>query len=296
MTQDFTNKVAIVTGAGKGLGRAYAIWLARRGARLVVNNRVHPDQPSSAEAVAAEIRAFGGEAISDHAAAGDDPDSAIAMVTRAREHFGGLDILICNAGITDDVDFGSMSHALMRQVMDINFWGSVHAVQAALPLMFARSFGRIVLSTSQAGLFGQRRATLYSASKAALIGFSRGVALDIGREITGRDVTINCVAPAAFTPMSKSKLKPEWAEIMSPFKVAPAVGWLCSDACQESGMIFNVGGGHVRRARIVENAPVDIVGDDLSTCFPDLDSFENLVEARSSYDSGRLLIPELYED
>lgn len=294
MALRFDGKVALVTGAGKGLGRAYALWLAQRGARVVVNNRTRPGQDSSAQSVVDEILANGGEAVADHHEAGDDPDAAIAMVEATISAFGKLDLLVCNAGITDNVDFAAMPVDLMRQVMDVNFWGSVHAVQAALPGMIDRRFGRIVLSTSQAGLFGQRRAAIYSASKAALIGLARGIGLDIARARTGIDVAINCVAPAAYTPMSAPMLKGEWQETMSPFKVAPVVGWLCSEACVESGMVYNTGGGHVRRARIMENAPVDLVDDDMAACFPALDSCEDMVEAGSSFESGRILIPELY--
>jgi NAD(P)-dependent dehydrogenase (short-subunit alcohol dehydrogenase family) len=290
MSLNFENRVAIVTGAGKGLGRAYAIWLAERGARIVVNNRIHPDTPSSAEAVVREIRDAGGTAVADHSAV-DDEAGGEAMAQTALKAFGRLDILINNAGIVDDALFTDLSLDRMRRIMDINFWGSLYPTRAAFPIMLEQGYGRIVLSCSQAGLYGQKEGSLYGASKSALIGFGR----TLGREVPeGVDLRINLITPAAYTPMSARSVDTKWSDYMSPFKVCPAVGWLASDKCQESGIILNAGAGRVRRARIVEGPVVDIVGDDISNCFPALDDLSNPVEAGSSFESGMILMPELF--
>lgn len=290
MAMDFSGRVAIVTGAGKGLGRAYAHWLAERGASVVVNNRAHAGRPSSAEAVAQEIRAKGGIAIADYHAV-DDEKAGAAMVETAVREFGKLDILVNNAGIVDDLPLGEMPLAKMHEVMNINFWGSLYPTRAALPHMMKEGYGRVVLSSSQAGLYGQKDAALYAASKAALIGFARAVGREIGDKA---DVRINVVTPAAYTPMSMKVLPLEWEDYLSPFKVAPVVGWLSSEACGESGMIFNAGAGRVRRARIIEGPAVKIENDDMNGCFPQVDAIADTEEAASSFHSGRELMPELF--
>lgn len=290
MSLDFENRVAIVTGAGKGLGRAYAKWLAERGAKVIVNNRIHPDTPSSAEAVVQEICDAGGIAVADHHSVEDDAGGA-AMIQNALNIFGRLDILINNAGIVDDALFNDMSLERMRRVMDINFWGSLYPTRAAFPVMLEQGYGRIVLSCSQAGLYGQKENSLYGASKSALIGFGRGLSREVSDEM---DVGINLIMPAAYTPMSSRTVDAKWADFMSSSKVAPVVGWLASDKCRESGLILNAGAGRVRRARIVEGPAVEIVGDDLSSCFPAIDDLSNPVEAGSSFESGMVLMPELF--
>jgi NAD(P)-dependent dehydrogenase (short-subunit alcohol dehydrogenase family) len=288
MKQEFMEQVVLITGAGKGLGRAYAHWFAAAGAKVVVNNRVHPGVPSSAQAVVAEIAQLGGTAIAEQSSV-ETEDGAGTMIATALGHFGRIDALICNAGISEDVPFQTFPLEEMHRVMNINFWGSLYPLRAALPGMIASNFGRIVLSTSQAGLFGQRRATLYSASKAALIGLARGLALDLRKH----DIHINLIAPAAYTPMASAKVDARWAQFMAPEKVAPLVGWMASRDCRHSGMIFNSGAGRVRRARIMECQPVHF-DDDFASCLPMLDDMNGALEAKESYDSGRVLMPEMF--
>ncbi|KHK89085.1 SDR family NAD(P)-dependent oxidoreductase [Novosphingobium malaysiense] len=290
MGPNYEDQVVIVTGAGKGLGRAYSLWFAERGAKVVVNNRSHPGKPSSAEAVVEEIRARGGTAVADHSAV-DREDAGECLVETALAAFGRVDALVNNAGIVDDIPFLDMPLAKMREVMEINFWGSLFPTRGVLPVMLKQGYGRIVMSTSQAGLYGQKEATLYGASKAALIGLARALA----REIEGTcDLCVNIVAPAAYTPMSEKAFGPEWKEYVSPFKVAPVVGWLAGKDCRKSGMIFNAGAGRVRRARIIEGPAVEIVNDDMGGCFPQVDTFTDLVEAESSFHTGMVLMPELF--
>lgn len=291
MSVNYEGQVVMVTGAGKGLGRAYSLWFAERGAKVVVNNRSHPDRPSSAEAVVEEIRAKGGTAVADHSAV-DDENAGEGLIETALANFGRLDVLVNNAGIVDDIPFLEMPLAKMREVMDVNFWGTLFPTRAALPVMLKQGYGRIVFSTSQAGLYGQKEASLYAASKAALIGLAR----TLGREIGDKaDVRVNIIAPAAYTPMSAKAFAPEWKDYVSPFKVAPVVGWLASSDCRESGMIFNAGAGRVRRARIIEGPAVKIENDDMRGCFPEVDTIPDPQEAASSFHSGMKLMPELFE-
>ena len=171
---DFTGKVALVTGAGKTIGRGYAEWLGKHGAKVVVNNRSHPGVPSSAQEVADVINAAGGAAIIDEHAV-EDESSGKAMVQRAIDTFGRLDILICNAAITSEKKpLEELSLAEFNAIMQINFYGSLYPLMAALPGMIERNYGRIVLTTSVAGLCGMAGSVAYAASKTALVGVATG--------------------------------------------------------------------------------------------------------------------------
>lgn len=289
MNPRFDEKIVLITGAGKGLGRAYAEWFAARGATVVVNNRVHPGVPSAAQAVADAIVRGGGKAVADEHAVQNEAGSR-SMIQSVLHRFGRLDVLICNAGISDNTPFQQISVDKVREVIETNLWGTIYPLHAALPQMLAAGYGRIVLTTSQAGLFGQTGSVAYASSKAAMIGMARSIARDVGNA----DIRINLVAPAAYTSMSASDVDPKWSEYMSPAKVAPVVGWLCSDQCYASGMIFNAGAGRVRRVKILESAPVEIAGEDMGACWPALDDMSAAVEASSSFDSGRVLMPELF--
>ena len=289
MNLRFDKQVALITGAGKGLGRAYALWLAARGASVVVNNRVRPGAASSAQAVVEEITRAGGIALADEHAVESEAGAA-SMVEAAFSRFGRLDILICNAAISENVAFQEASLEHIRELLNVNLWGTIYVVHAALPRMLAARYGRVVLTTSQAGLYGQTGGTSYACSKSAMIGLARGIARDVGDV----DVKINTIAPAAYTPMSQKDVDARWSEFMSPFKVAPVVGWLCSSACNTSGLILNVGAGRIRRAKVMEGAAVEIKNEDVAACWPALDDMSNAVEAKSSFDSGMVLMPELF--
>jgi NAD(P)-dependent dehydrogenase (short-subunit alcohol dehydrogenase family) len=177
--QNFTGRVAIVTGAAKGLGRAYAEYLAARGARVIVNNRRRanalPDQ--TANAVVEIIRAAGGSAIASTHDVGD-PASGGAMVALALETYGRLDILVNNAGVPEGKPFAKMSIEEFRSVFDINFFGHLYVTHAAFKAMTKASYGRIVVSTSSAGLYANPGMPAYSSSKAGLIGLMRSLALE----------------------------------------------------------------------------------------------------------------------
>jgi NAD(P)-dependent dehydrogenase (short-subunit alcohol dehydrogenase family) len=239
--------------------------------------------------VVEEITQAGGKAIADEHAVQDEADSR-AMIDSVFDRFGRLDILICNAGIADNTPFQEIPLDRVREIMDVNFWGTLYPVHTALPRMLAAGYGRIVLTTSQAGLFGETGSVAYASSKAALIGMARSIARDVGEA----DIRVNLVAPAAYTPMSAKNLDAKWNEYMSPFKVAPVVGWLCSEACAGSGMIFNVGAGRVRRVRILESLPVEVPDGDLDKHWPELNEMKDAIEAKSSFGSGMVLMPELF--
>jgi NAD(P)-dependent dehydrogenase (short-subunit alcohol dehydrogenase family) len=254
---DLEGRVVIVTGAGKGLGRAYALDLARRGARVVVNNRwTDKRQPSSAEAVVAEIRALGGEAVADHGEA-ERAATGQALVDLALSTFGRLDAVVSNAGVPQTARLHRQTAEDFQRVFDINFQGAFHLVHAAWSALSAAPAGRIVLSASSAGLYGGDGMAAYAASKAALIGLVRGLAVE-GRR---RNLMINAIAPYAATAMTTPHLSAPLAERMDPSDVAPLVSWLVSEGCDISGQTLVSGGGRLRAAYAVEGPPVLLDGD-----------------------------------
>ena len=253
---DLRDRVVIVTGAGKGLGRAYALDLAQRGAAVVVNNRwVDQSQPSSADAVVAEIVAAGGRAVANHDAA-EAPETGAALVAQALAYFGRLDAVISNAGVPETKRLHRQTREGFQAIFDINFFGAFHLVQAAWPVLSEAKAGRIVVSASSAGLHGGDGMAAYASSKAALIGLVRGLAVE-GRP---RNLMINAIAPYAVTAMTEGHLTPGLAERMDPAAVAPLVAWLVSEACDVSGQTLVSGGGRVRAAFAVEGPPVALDG------------------------------------
>lgn len=247
-----TDRVVIVTGAGKGLGRAYALDLAGRGASVVVNNRwADRDAPSSAQAVAAEIRAAGGRAVANVDPA-EAPETGEALVALALAEFGRLDAVVSNAGVPETKRLHRQTREGFQRIFDVNFFGAFHLVQAAWPLLSEAPAGRIVVSASSAGLHGGDGMAAYASSKAALIGLVRGLAVE-GRP---RNVMINAIAPYAVTAMTEQHLAPGLAERMDPAAVAPLVAWLVSEQCDVTGQTLVSGGGRLRAAVAVEGAPV----------------------------------------
>jgi NAD(P)-dependent dehydrogenase (short-subunit alcohol dehydrogenase family) len=255
---DLTGRVIIVTGAGKGLGRAYALDLAQRGAAVVVNNRwVDRSQPSSADAVVAAILASGGRAVASYDAA-EAPESGELLVAKALKAFGRLDAVVSNAGVPQVQRFHRQTLEDFRRVFDINFFGALHLARAAWPVLSNAPAGRIVLSTSSAGLHGGDGMTAYASSKAALIGLCKGLATE-GR---ARNLMVNCIAPYAATAMTVDYTPADVLAQMPAEAVSPLVAWLASEACDVSGQTFVAGGGRVRAAASVEGPPVTL-GDEV---------------------------------
>ncbi|WP_313802153.1 SDR family NAD(P)-dependent oxidoreductase [Sphingobium sp.] len=287
---DFGGRVVLVTGAGRGIGRAYALWFAAHGASVVVNNRRHAGVPSAAEAVAAEIRANGGSAIPDEHSI-DTAEGNAAMVRTALDAFDRVDALVCNASINPTVRLPVQEIPMeeARRMMDINFWGTFHGIRAALPAMLDAGYGRIVVTTSAAGLYGQANLSIYAASKMALIGLMRGVQC----ETRPADIRINAISPYARTQMSEKAIPADHAELMSPARIAWVVGYLCSEACKRGGAILAAGAGRLRRTMIVEGAIVEPVDEDLTGLWPTLDDLHGVTEPRYVFDATKTMVPEL---
>ena len=282
-------KVIIVTGAGKGLGRAYAIQLGRSGAKVIVNNRWRDRaEPSSADAVVAEIAAAGGQAIASHHAA-DEPASGEAMVALAQERFGRLDGVLANAGVPESATFGRQTLADVHGVFDTNFFGTLHIVHAAWKIMLAQKYGRVVVSTSSAGLHGNHGMPAYSASKAALIGLMRALSLEGARA----NVRVNALAPSAATPMTSGYLSDDVARRMPPEGVAPLAAWLMSEACDISGEVLVAGAGRLRRARALEG-PVVAFGSNVGAAVhAAVEALPNVAftHANAAWDSYMTAVP-----
>jgi len=251
----YDKRVAVITGAGRGLGRSYALLLASRGAKIVVNDLgvgLKDDKADSgpAEEVVQEIIAAGGEAVANTDSVAT-PEGGQAIIDTAIKHFGRIDILIHNAGNVRRGSLKELSIEDMESVLSTHLRGGFHVVRPAFPLMAAQKYGRIVLTSSINGLYGNPNVVNYSMAKAGLIGLSNVAAI----EGFGDNVKSNCIIPAAVTRMSEgidtSKFPP-----MDPALVAPAVAWLAHETCSITGEMLISVAGRVARAYSAETAGV----------------------------------------
>ena len=228
MTIDFNGRVAIVTGAGGGLGRHHALALAARGARVMVNDLGSAadgsgGSVSAAQAVVAEIRAAGGEALANGASVTDFA-AVQAMVQQAVDAWGRVDILVNNAGILRDKTFAKMDLADFELVLKVHLMGAVHCTKAVWPIMNAQKYGRIVMTTSSTGLYGNFGQSNYGAAKMALVGLMQTLALEGAKN----DIRINCLAPTAATRMTEGLLPEAVLAAIKPEAVVPAMLVLAS--------------------------------------------------------------------
>jgi NAD(P)-dependent dehydrogenase (short-subunit alcohol dehydrogenase family) len=246
----FDDRVAIVTGAGNGLGRCHALGLAARGAKVVVNDAGGmvdgKGQSAAAEKVVAEIAAAGGTAIADRADV-TDPAQVAAMVDRAAQRWGRIDILVNNAGILRDKSFGKLALEDFRTVLDVHVLGAFHAVKAVWEGMRAQNYGRIVFTTSSSGLYGNFGQANYGAAKAALIGLMK--VLD--QEGRKNDIRVNLLSPTASTRMTEALLPQEDRALLDPASVTPGLLYLVSGEAP-SGVMLCAGAGCFARAEVVE--------------------------------------------
>jgi len=261
----FDGQVAIVTGAGRGLGRAYALELARRGARVVVNDPGVARDGSGevtgavADEVVAEIRALGGEAVANTDSV-TTPEGGERIVQTAIDAFGRVDILINNAGILRDKSFANMTPEMWEAVLAVHLDGAYNVTRPAFLRMREQGYGRIVFTTSAAGLFGNFGQTNYSAAKMGLVGLMNTLKLE-GEKY---GVKVNTVAPLATTRLTEDVFPPEVQEQLKPEFVVPLVLYLCSDKCTDSGLILNAGGGVYGRAAVLSTPGVRL-GDGVPT-------------------------------
>lgn len=248
----FDGKVAIVTGAGGGLGRAHALELARRGAKVVVNDlggSVDGSGGSSAaaEAVVAEIQAMGGEAIANGSSVTDDAGVAL-MVQQAMDAFGRIDILIANAGILRDKSFSKMELNDFKLVLDVHLMGTVKPAKAVWEIMRSQNYGRIVVTTSSSGLYGNFGQSNYGAAKLGIVGFMNTLKLE-GQK---NNIHVNAISPVAATRMTENLGMPDAVfEKLKPEAVTPGVIFLASEEAP-TGVVMTAGAGVFAVAKIVE--------------------------------------------
>ena len=220
MTVDLTGRIAIVTGAGGGLGRAHALLLAERGAKVVVNDIGGSvgQSPSRADAVVEEIRQAGGTAMADEASV-KDLDAVRRMVDAAMKQWGRVDILVNNAGILRDKSFAKIDMTDFQEVIDVHLIGSANCTKAVWDIMTRQGYGRIVFTTSSSGLFGNFGQSNYAAAKMALVGLMHSLSLEGNKY----DIRINCLAPTAATGMMEGLLSAEALAHLKPTSVSPGM-------------------------------------------------------------------------
>ena len=243
MTIRFDNRVAIVTGAGAGLGRQHALLLASRGAKVVVNDPGGSvDGTGGANAVAdtvvAEIRAAGGEAVANYGSVSDEK-AAQGIIDTAMNTWGRLDILVNNAGILRDKSFNKMENEDFRVVVDVHLMGTVYCTKAAWQHMRAAKYGRIVVTTSGSGTLGNFGQANYGAAKMGVNGFINV----LRHEGASYNIKLNAISPSARTRMTEDLIPEEVAVYMKPELVSPAVAWMCSEQCDVSGEIISANAG-----------------------------------------------------
>jgi NAD(P)-dependent dehydrogenase (short-subunit alcohol dehydrogenase family) len=247
----FDGQVAIVTGAGGGLGRSHALELARRGAKVVVNDLGGSldgagGSSAAADAVVAEIVAAGGEAIADGASVTDDAGVA-NLVERTMSKWGRIDVLIANAGILRDKSFAKLELKDFAAVVDVHLMGAVKPLKAMWEIMRAQNYGRVVVTTSSTGLYGNFGQANYGAAKLSLIGLMNTIKLEGAKN----DIRINAISPVAATRMTDAIMPPDMLAKFGPEHVTPGVVYLASKEAP-NGAILTAGAGVFAVARIVE--------------------------------------------
>lgn len=251
MSLDFKDKVAIVTGSGNGIGKGYALELAKRGAKVVVNDLGGTvdgsgGSLSAADAVVQEIEAAGGEAMANGANVAKQEDVK-AMVEATIEKWGRVDILINNAGILRDKSFGKMEWSDFEAVINVHLLGSALCAHSVFPIMKEQEFGRIVMTSSSSGLFGNFGQTNYAAAKMGVVGLMNTLKLEGAKY----NVHTNSIAPTATTRMTEHLFPAEFAEKLDPKYIIPAVIFLASEKAP-NGEILEAGGGVVANTYVME--------------------------------------------
>ena len=273
MTIDFKGKVAIVTGAGGGLGRCHAIELAKRGAKVVVNDLGGAvdgtgGNSAAAEAVVKEITDAGGEAFANGASVSDDA-GVQHLIQQTMDKWGRVDILVANAGILRDKSFGKMELKDFEAVMAVHLMGTVKPARAMWEIMKAQKYGRIVVTTSSTGLYGNFGQTNYGAAKLSLVGFMNSLKLEGAKD----NIKVNAICPVAATRMTEALMPPAVLEMLKPEFVSPAVAYLASEDAP-SGIIMTAAAGAFAAAQMMETDGVNLgqgaSADDIAAHFKEI--------------------------
>jgi NAD(P)-dependent dehydrogenase (short-subunit alcohol dehydrogenase family) len=249
---DFEGRVAIVTGAGGGLGRSHALLLASRGAKVVVNDlggtrSGEGGGSEMADQVVDEIVQAGGEAVANYDGV-HTWEGGESIVRTAIDAFGKVDIVINNAGILRDTSFAKLDEPALDMVLKVHLYGGFHVARAAWPHLRENEYGRVVNTTSGSGLYGNFGQSNYSAAKLGLVGLTRTLAIEGAKY----GITSNVIAPVAASRMTEDIMPPQLLERLEPEYVSPLVAYLASEACTDTGRIYSVGGGYMARVAILE--------------------------------------------
>ncbi len=286
MSIRFDKRVAIVTGAGNGLGRSHALLLASRGASVVVNDPGGArdgkgGDHAAADKVVAEIKAAGGKAVASYDSVAER-ESAANIVKTAVDAFGTVDIVVNNAGILRDKSFHNMSLDDFEFVLKVHLLGSAYVSHAAFPIMRTKSYGRIVMTSSNSGIYGNFGQTNYAAAKLGLVGLMNALRLE-GQKY---NVFVNSIAPIAGTRMTEDLMPPEVVKKLDPDLVAPMVAYMCSEQCQHTGAIFTAGAGYYSTIEYREGAGIRLPGnvtvDDIAANIDRIVDMSNMTRYRTS--------------
>jgi NAD(P)-dependent dehydrogenase (short-subunit alcohol dehydrogenase family) len=255
MSLDFSDKVVIVTGAGGGLGKSHALEFARRGAKVVVNDLGGAMDGSggsseAAEAVVAEIKEAGGEAIANGSSVTDDA-GVDNMIKQTMDAYGRIDVLVNNAGVLRDKSFAKMEINDFTFVVDVHLFGTMKPTKAVWPIMKEQGYGRIMVTSSSSGLYGNFGQANYGAAKLGVVGFMNTLKLEGQKD----NIHINALAPVAWTRMTENLMPAEMEDMLTPERVTPAVVFMCSEGAP-TGKIICAGAGAYTSAAIVETKGV----------------------------------------
>jgi len=258
MTIRFDNRVAVVTGAGAGLGRSHALLLAARGAKVVVNDPGLSRIPGregrhAADEVVAEIRAAGGEALANLDSIADF-DGAQRLIEQAVARYGRVDVLVNNAGVLRDKTFGKLDMADWDLVLKVHLAGTAYCTRAAWPHMQKQGYGRVVFTTSNAGLYGSFGQSNYGAAKMGMLGLMNVLKQEGGKY----NIQVNTVAPVAATSMTEGVLPADIAPHFKPEHVSAAVAVLCSEQFMQSGVVCSAAAGHFALVQLVSTAGLQL--------------------------------------
>jgi NAD(P)-dependent dehydrogenase (short-subunit alcohol dehydrogenase family) len=273
MAISFKAKVAIITGAGGGLGRAHALHLAKLGAKVVVNDLGGSldgtgGNSAAAEKVVAEIEAAGGQAIANGASVSDDAGVA-HLIKQTMDTWGRIDVLIANAGILRDKSFGKMEIKDFEAVVNVHLMGTVKPAKAVWEIMKAQGYGRIVVTTSSTGLYGNFGQTNYGAAKLSLVGLMNSLKLEGAKD----NIRVNAICPVAATRMTEALMPPSVLEMLKPEFVSPAVAYLASEEAP-TGVIITAAAGVFAVAQLMETDGINLghnaTADDIAAHFADI--------------------------
>ncbi|MCW8873511.1 MAG: SDR family NAD(P)-dependent oxidoreductase [Xanthomonadales bacterium] len=284
MNMKLEGRVAIVTGAGRGLGRAHALALAQRGAKVLVNDLGGADGVSdNAEAVVEEIRTAGGEALANGASV-SDWDQVEAMTRQALNEWGRVDILVNNAGILRDKSFLKMTMEEFRQVIDVHLMGTAYCSKAVWETMREQAYGRIVMTTSSTGLYGNFGQTNYGAAKMAMVGMMNTLHLEGAKY----NIRVNCLAPAAGTAMTEGLIPEAAFKLLSPESVSPGVVFLVSDDAP-SRTVLCAGGGSFAVYKGFETegvnlAPDRVTAEGVAQSWAEITSMDGMRELQAGFE------------